>query len=1110
MCKRAICLVSLCLVLGVTSVAPAKLVAHWKLDDGSGTTAIDSSGNGFNGTLIGGPTWVTGTDGGALQFDGLNDYVDFGNPATWPAGKSPRTLCGWGKANSVSAGYRWMAAYGSPVTSQAMFIGMNGSTLVVGGYGGDDVTVANTWRAGEWQHLAVTYDGTTAKAYLNGLEIGSMTKNWNLVLSRAHIGRQVNDYAEFWNGAVDDVRLYDHALKAAEVKALIPPKLKARNPSPADGASDVGTIAVFTWISGETAVSEDVYFGTTPDLTEADRVVYRQPAFYKFYMPKDPLVPGQKYYWRVDAVEADGTVHEGDVWSFFVTPETAWAPNPGNGAAYIDPETALEWSPGLNAFGHDLYFGTDRADVEAGTGDTAKATNQSTTSYEPGPLARGVTYYWRIDEVLSGGGRLTGEVWSFTTRPIIAKADPNLVGWWKLDDENSGTAVDYSGWDTYGEIRGGATWVEGCYGDALQFDGDNDYVDFGNPTHLPSGTSPRSMCAWAKTDSIAFGWRWIAAYGSPGTGNAMFIGTNGTDLYGGGYGDDVFRVSFWEPDVWHHICLTYDGTTARLYADGVEVTWAPKDWNLALGRAHIGRQVNDYVEFWDGTVDDVRIYNKALTLEEVAQAMRGDPLLAWNPQPKVKANVDIRDASTLSWSPGETAAQHDVYLGTDKAAVKAADMTSPEYRGRQTDTSIVSAGLVVFGGGSYFWRVDEVEADGTTVHKGSVWEFTVPDYLIVDEFEDYTNNSPYRVFQTWIDGWGFSIDDFFPTGNPGNGTGALVGYDPTLGDIMETLIVHGGRQSMPMEYNNVNSPYYSETERTWEDPQDWTLDGVTDLSLWFRGNPVAFADNGSVITMSASGTDIWNNADQLRFAYKQLNGDGSMTVKVNSLKMTDGWAKAGVMIRQTLDAESAHAATVVTPSNGVSFPWRAFTGDASNQVNQTGPTIKAPYWVRITRTGNTFKAEHSADGNTWSIIGADATLSQHDIVMSASVYIGLCLTSHNTADITTAEFSDIKTTGNVTGTWQVAEIGADHPGNDPATLYVVLQDNGGKFAVVENPDANATVTSEWTQWRIPLSQFTNVNARTIKKMSIGVGNRNTPSADGTGKLYIDDIHVIKP
>jgi len=88
----------------------------------------------------------------------------------------------------------------------------------------------------------------------------------------------------------------------------------------------------------------------------------------------------------------------------------------------------------------------------------------------------------------------------------------------------------------------------------------------------------------------------------------MFIGINGDDLYGGGYGDNVSLNDFWRVGVWHHICLTYDGTTAILYADGVQAASQAKTWDLALNRAHVGRQVNNAAEFWNGSVDDVRIY----------------------------------------------------------------------------------------------------------------------------------------------------------------------------------------------------------------------------------------------------------------------------------------------------------------------------------------------------------------------------------------------------------------------------------------------------------------------------------------------------------------------
>jgi len=160
--------------------------------------------------------------------------------------------------------------------------------------------------------------------------------------------------------------------------------------------------------------------------------------------------------------------------------------------------------------------------------------------------------------------------------------------------------------------------------------------------------------------------------------------------------------------------------------------------------------------------------------------------------------------------------------------------------------------------------------------------------------------------------------DFFPDGHPGNGTGALVGYDPLAGNIMETAIAHSG-QSMPAEYNNVGPPYYSETERTWATPQNWTVNGVDTLVLHVRGSPA--------------------------------NGAGQ--------------------------------------------------------------------------------------------------------------------------------------------------------------LYVALDDSSGNSAVVNHPDAAAVTSNTWLEWKIPLSSFSKVTATKIKKMYIGVGDRNSPKAGGAGSLYIDDIRVIR-
>ncbi len=877
---------------------------------------------------------------------------------------------------------------------------------------------------------------------------------------------------------------------------------KASNPQPADGAVGV-SMALMQWDAGSFALWHDIYFGTTPELGPAD-FKSKMPLQSAMYFHGPGLQPGTTYYWRIDEIDPDGTVRTGDTWSFTATPQAAWAPMPADGARYVEQNVVLEWSPGLNATQRDVYFGTDRAAVEAGTGDTAKG-SQYQTSYTPTGLQRGMRYYWRVDEK-AGGSTVTGPIWSFTVRPIVAKTDPTLVSWWKLEDENAGTAVvDYSGSDYYGTLRGNAQWVEGYYGDALDLDGSDDFVEFDAPTDWPSGTEARTLCGWGKTDSVAAGWRWIAAYGAPGTGQAFFIGINGTDLYGGGYGDDVFRAGFWDVDVWHHICVTYDGTTARLYADGLEVAFAAKTWDLVPNVARIGRQVNSAAEFWDGMVDDVRVYNVALTPDQIKDVMRGDPLIAWAPQPKRGANVDIRDAEVLSWSPGDTAAQHDVYFGTDRDAIKAADTDSAEYQGRQAATSFSLAGVVDFGGGAYFWRVDEVEADGATVHRGSIWEFTIPDYLIVDEFETYTDDyeAGEAIWQAWIDGLT-------------NGTGAVVGYFDA--PFAEETIVHSGAQSMPLDYNNVNSPYYSEAETEWTSAQDWTLYGVTDLSLWFQGSPVTAIETAAgQYRMSANSSDIWGAADNGRFMYKQLSGDGSISAKVLSVDNTSAWAKGGVMIRESLDPASSYAFMFPTPDGRRAFQNRP--GTAANAVSAHSDVglVTLPFWVRVERQGSQFTAYYSENGTTWiqqpdtENTGGDASANPQTIIMPTTVYIGLALASNNgRGGVCYAEFSEVNVTGSVSGQWKVGDMGDVARGNDPAPLYLAVQDTSNKVGVVTHPDPTAVNLTEWTEWKIPVSQIPNANLTRVKKMYLGVGDRDNPTLDGSGLLFIDDIRVIGP
>ncbi|MCX5644288.1 MAG: protein kinase [Phycisphaerae bacterium] len=459
------------------------------------------------------------------------------------------------------------------------------------------------------------------------------------------------------------------------------------------------------------------------------------------------------------------------------------------------------------------------------------------------------------------------------------------------------------------------------------------------------------------------------------------------------------------------------------------------------------------------------------------------PVRASQPTP-ASARTDVAVDVTLTWKPGRLAASHKVYFSADQQAVANGTASVTTVSQASFDPGPLDLGR------TYYWRVDEVNS---LTYPGEIWKFITQESVVVDNFESYTDKEGSRIYQTWIDG-------------ESNKTGSQVGYPQS--PFAEQAVIHGGKQSVPLAYDNTKSPFYSEAERTFSPVQNWTANGADTLALWFRGNPIDFLPraDGS-IRVSSGGADIWGTSDQFRFVFKQLNGNGSITMRVDSLINTHDWAKVGTMIRQTLDASSTNAMIAVTPGNGVSFQWRDATNGFTSYNNAGTTGIAAPYWVRISRTGNVFRAERSADGKTWTQQGVDTT-----VVMPASVYIGIAVTSHDATLATVAEVSSVSTTGSVTGDWQPLAIGMAMPNNDAAPLYLAVEDNAGHFKRLTHPDPAAVQAIAWQTWLIPLSEFTSagVNLASVKRMTLGVGDRNNPKAGGSGVIYLDDIGVGHP
>jgi regulation of enolase protein 1 (concanavalin A-like superfamily) len=156
---------------------------------------------------------------------------------------------------------------------------------------------------------------------------------------------------------------------------------------------------------------------------------------------------------------------------------------------------------------------------------------------------------------------------------------------------------------------------------------------------------------------------------------------------------------------------------------------------------------------------------------------------------------------------------------------------------------------------------------------------------------------------------------------------------------------------------------------------------------------------GGIFTVRGSGQQIWNTADGLHYVYQSLTGDGTIVARVNTLTGGASSQSAGVMIRETLDASSKHAYAAFSQSQ-IYFTNRTTTGGTTSAQSLTGKTL--PYWVKLTRSGNTFTAAASADGVTWLQVGTARTIN-----MTAAVYVGLVVSSGQNSALATATLDNV-------------------------------------------------------------------------------------------------------
>nr|CEL18799.1 Chitinase [Kibdelosporangium sp. MJ126-NF4]CTQ96348.1 Chitinase (EC 3.2.1.14) [Kibdelosporangium sp. MJ126-NF4] len=598
------------------------LVAAYSFDDGGGSALIDRTGKGHNGVLSG-ASWTTGHTGGALSFNGVDNLVTvadapdlrLSNAMTLEAWVRPTNVTDWRtvvlkeRPDNLSYGL-----YSSgPGYSSAWFTSSGGDRSVNG-----PALAANAW-----SHLAVTYDGTTLRLYVNGDQAATAPAAGPMISSTSPLRLGGNLlWNEYFAGQLDDVRVYNRALSAAEVltdKDIpvagdgVPPTA----PSGLAASGGVGT-ASLSWTGSTDNVGVtgyDVHRSTTSNFTPAPASKVATVTATSF--TDNGLATGT-YYYRVVARDGSGNsspasnqasaVVTGDT-----TPPSVSVTAPTGGAT-------VSGTVNLTANASDaggiagVQFKVDG--VSVGTEDTVAP---YASTWNSGSVPNGAHQITAVARD-SGGNTATSAVVSVTVNNV---GPPPPVAAYNFN-EGSGTVLnDRTGKGHNGTVAG-ATWsASGNTGGALSFDGVDDVVTV-EDSNLLDLTNGMTLEAWVRPNAGAAGWRTVLMKErSDGLSYALYADNAASRPAGwirvGSADRNVDGNAAVPANAWTHLAVTYDATTIRFHVNGVEVSSVPSTGNLTVSGnpLRIGGNLI-WGEYFSGLVDDVRVYNRALTAAEIS------------------------------------------------------------------------------------------------------------------------------------------------------------------------------------------------------------------------------------------------------------------------------------------------------------------------------------------------------------------------------------------------------------------------------------------------------------------------------------------------------------
>lgn len=645
-------------------------VGWWKFDEGSGSTIYDSSGNGNTGTWSGtGSHWAEGKINSAGQFASTtSDYVDCGNSTIFDI-TNTITLETWIKYDGGGTQYPTIISkqFGSNHIPYHLRIVKSARQFYFSVYK-DGIEYGKQWLytvpLNTWVHVAVTVTvGTSLDLYINGKLYESSA--WNVTFpintTNLYIGRYVNEY---FNGLIDDVRIYNYARSAAEIRMDYNSGFavkfggsydlsrglvgywdfdEGQGIVAYDGSTNGnnGTLTNFdfndnsNWTTGKVAGALK-FDGTNDYMAMATSVIPLGTKTISLWIK--PTFPGAGIQGTLFDDNGLGTGGYGNYIQATENSNVSWTHNKGVGgdSNFIITSNTMSnnswhyvtftWDGTTNSGAVKVYI--DGILNNTATADTTETNPTSNTLYvgvHRNPSFPQHIYTGLIDDVRIYNRALSAD----EIRYLYNRKGP--VGWWKFDEGTGSSTIAYdsSGNSNNGSIYG-ASSTAGKINSALSFDGTDDYVSVPDNPAFSASLSQLTLEAWVKRNATG---RYDSIAGNfwDGIGRSYYMevwNTNKIHFYvgtgAGGPGDTKLAstTSTLSNNIWYHISAVYDGANMQIYlngiADGTPVAQSGTIYNSTQS-LFIGSYQNNgsRADLFYGLIDDVRIYNYARTASEI-------------------------------------------------------------------------------------------------------------------------------------------------------------------------------------------------------------------------------------------------------------------------------------------------------------------------------------------------------------------------------------------------------------------------------------------------------------------------------------------------------------